>query len=147
MIVKANLYMHFAGRPPLFKDPRDIVGCYDLRDELFEYKPETECNTIMNCNSREEYVPPKCEEHWLIDYYCKPYHSSMIESSLTSTLDSIWSDPIKKIKKIEEINQWLLSFGNHPLVEIPKACYTDDADAILDVFENFIKLFITMSEK
>ena len=45
------------GRPPLFKNPYNLLESMEWRDKLFEYLPESECNKIVGCKSYKEHYP------------------------------------------------------------------------------------------
>ena len=45
------------GRPPLFKNPYNLLESMEWRDKLREYLPESECNKIVGCKSFDDYKP------------------------------------------------------------------------------------------
>ena len=50
------------GRPPLFKDPYNLLESMEWRDKLREYLPESECNKFMGCTSFNDYKPQVFEK-------------------------------------------------------------------------------------
>ena len=55
--VAINNRMMSQGRPPLFKNPYNLVESTEWRDMLLSYLPEGECNAIVGCTSFADYVP------------------------------------------------------------------------------------------
>ena len=55
--ISINNRMIKNGRPPLFKDPYNLLESMEWRDKLLEYMPESECNKIVGCASFDDYEP------------------------------------------------------------------------------------------
>ena len=56
-----NEFLKKLGRPPLFKDTKNLYECAKLRNQLVAFLPESECNRIIGCESYYTYVPPVCD--------------------------------------------------------------------------------------
>ena len=62
LFLAVNEFLKKLGRPPLFKDTKNLNECAKFRNFLISFQPESDCNRIIGCESYASYVPEILDE-------------------------------------------------------------------------------------